>query len=82
VLGPIIHQLNNPDPAWWADLGKITAPTLVIGGGRDSFIDQTELAEMVNRIPDARLVTIEAGHHVHSTRPAEFTSAVQAFLTK
>ncbi|MEX1208159.1 MAG: alpha/beta hydrolase [Acidimicrobiia bacterium] len=81
VLGPIIHQLNNPDPAWWADLGKITAPTLVIGGGSDSFIDQRELSAMVSRIPHGRLVTIEAGHHVHSSKPDEFASAVQAFLT-
>jgi len=80
VLAPIIHQLNNPDPAWWADLGNISAPTLVIGGGHGSFIDQTELSDMVSRIPKARLVTIEAGHQVHSTKPDEFASAVQAFL--
>jgi pimeloyl-ACP methyl ester carboxylesterase len=81
VLAPIIDQLNNPDPAWWTDLPNITAPTLVIGGGSDSFIDQAELAAMVSRIPDARLVTIEAGHHVHSTKPDEFASAVHDFLT-
>ena len=81
VLAPIIRQLNNPDPAWWTDLNKISAPTLVIGGGHDSFIDQTELSEMVSRIPDARLITIEAGHHVHSSKPDEFATAVQAFLT-
>jgi pimeloyl-ACP methyl ester carboxylesterase len=81
VLAPIIHQLNNPDSAWWTDLSNISASTLVIGGGHDSFIDQAELSDMVSRIPDARLVTIEAGHHVHSTKPAEFASAVQAFLT-
>jgi pimeloyl-ACP methyl ester carboxylesterase len=82
VLAPIIHQLNNPDPAWWTDLGNISSPTLVIGGGHDSFIDQTELSDMVSRIPKARLVTIEAGHQVHTTKPDEFTSAVQAFLTE
>jgi pimeloyl-ACP methyl ester carboxylesterase len=81
VLGPIIHQLNNPDPGWWTDLPNITAPTLVVGGGSDSFIDQGELGDMVSRIPDARLVTIEAGHHVHSTKPDEFASAVHDFLT-
>jgi pimeloyl-ACP methyl ester carboxylesterase len=82
VLAPIIRQLNNPDPAWWTDLGNISAPTLVIGGGHDSFIDQAELSHMVSRIPDARLVTIEAGHHVHSTKPDEFALAIQAFLAE
>ncbi len=49
---------------------------------RKRFIDQTELSDMVSRIPNARLVTIEAGHHVHSSKPDEFASAVQAFLTE
>jgi len=31
-------------------------------------------------MPDARLVTLDAGHHVHRDRPAEFVAAVDAFL--
>ena len=82
VLAPIIQQLNNPDPAWWTDLTVISAPTLVIGGGSESFIDQMELAETARLIPNARLVTMETGHQVHSTRPDEFVSAVEAFLSE
>jgi pimeloyl-ACP methyl ester carboxylesterase len=33
VIAQIVAQLNNPDPAWWSDLSKIIAPTLIIGGG-------------------------------------------------
>jgi pimeloyl-ACP methyl ester carboxylesterase len=34
---------------------------------------------MVERIPDARVVDIPAGHNVHLDRPAELADAVVAF---
>lgn len=82
LIGSIVDQLNHPDPSWWTDLDRITAPTLIIAGGKDSFIDQAELAETARLIPNADLVTIEAGHHIHTGKPDEFTSAVMTFLTE
>jgi len=82
LIGSIVEQLNHPDPSWWADLDRITVPTLIVAGGDDSFIDQAELAETARLIPNANLVTIEAGHHVHNEMPDEFTSAVVTFLTE
>jgi pimeloyl-ACP methyl ester carboxylesterase len=32
-------------------------------------------------MPDARLVTVDAGHNIHRDRPAEFLEAVGGFLT-
>jgi 3-oxoadipate enol-lactonase len=51
-----------------------------VAGGEASFVDQSELAAVATEIPDARLVTIEAGHQVHGTKPAEFLAAVAPFL--
>lgn len=77
LLVAVFDQLANPDPAWWSDLPKISAPTLVIGGGTTSPVPQHLLADVVRLVPDATLVTIEgAGHQVHQTRPAEFLTAV------
>jgi pimeloyl-ACP methyl ester carboxylesterase len=73
-------QLKDPDPAWWAGLPSITARTLIIAGGEDSHVPQVQLAEAAQLIPDATLITIPAGHRVHTSRPAEFTAAVLAFL--
>lgn len=81
LIGAFVRQLNEPDPAWWSDLERITSPTLIVAGGPSSFIDQDELAETARRIPDSRLVTIEAGHHIHSTRPDDFVKEVVAFLS-
>jgi 3-oxoadipate enol-lactonase len=73
-------QLKSPDPAWWAGLPSITARTLIIAGGEESHVPQDQLAEAARLIPDAQLITIKAGHRVHTTRPAEFTAAVLDFL--
>ncbi|WP_433393600.1 alpha/beta fold hydrolase [Micromonospora sp. KLBMP9576] len=81
AVNAIRAQLNDPDPAWWDRTAAVDVPTLVIGGGPGSTIPQRLLAEMVDRMPDAALVTVEAGHHVHASRPAEFLAAVDGFLT-
>lgn len=80
VVNVIIDQLNDPDPAWWDRTDTIDIPTLVIGGGPSSHIPQNLLNELVDRMPDATMVTISAGHNVHATKPDEFVAAVRKFL--
>lgn len=80
VVNAVIDQLNDPDPAWWDHTDATDVPTLLIGGGPDSHIPQELLAELADRMPDATLVTIAAGHHVHRHRPEEFVAAVRDFL--
>ncbi|MGW1893870.1 alpha/beta fold hydrolase [Streptomyces sp. NPDC002004] len=74
------RQRNAPDPAWWQRMDRVTVPTLLIGGGPASPIPQEHLVALAGRLPDARLVTLDAGHLVHATLPAEFTATVRPFL--
>jgi pimeloyl-ACP methyl ester carboxylesterase len=76
-----VRQLRMPDPAWWDRLPLITAPTLLISGGPASHIPPRQLAEAAGSIPHSRIVTIAAGHRVHSLRPEQFLAAVMPFLT-
>jgi pimeloyl-ACP methyl ester carboxylesterase len=78
---PILRELRTPDPGWWDDLSRIKAPTLVVSGGPTSHNAPARLSEVASALPDARMVTIETGHRVHSTRPADFAATVVAFLT-
>lgn len=81
LMAPIMRELSAPDPAWWARLGEIMAPTLIIGGGAASFVPQGLLADAARRIPGAKLVTIEGGGHVpYATKLPEFLTAMHAFL--
>jgi 3-oxoadipate enol-lactonase len=73
-------QIDNPDPAWLGRLGRITAQTLVIGGGAGSHVPQDWVADLARQIPGARLETIEAGHSIHDADPDAFTRAALAFL--
>ena len=75
------EQRNAPDPVWWDHMGRITMPTLLIGGGATSLIPQDQVAVLAELIPDTELVTIDAGHLVHGTRPQEFLAVLEEFLT-
>lgn len=76
----VLGQVNSPDAAWAAGIEHTTVPTLVIAGGPGSHLPQDEIAAMAGRFPNGRLVTIPAGHLVHTLRPAEFVADVFAFL--
>ena len=62
-------------------LGEISAPTLVIGGGRDPFHPTELFRETAQGIPDARLVLYEGRGHGGTFADRRFTRDVVAFLT-
>ncbi|WP_084469755.1 alpha/beta fold hydrolase [Jiangella gansuensis] len=80
ALTAIRSQVRTPDPSWPSLLPSITTPTLVIAGGPQSQVPQDRIARMAALIPSATLVTIDAGHRAHATRPADFRTTVEAFL--
>jgi len=80
VVEALTEERNNPPAAWWERLTRITAPTLVIGGGPTSHLPQNLLADLANRIPNGRFTTIPAGHEIHAEQPDEFLAEVTAFL--
>jgi len=73
-------EVDDPDPRWRQVAATITAPALVIAGGPRSTVPQEHVADLARTVPDARMVTIDAGHLVHATEPESFIAAVQAFL--
>lgn len=83
VWEDIFRQLRQPDPLWWSELPRISAPTLIIGGGSTSHVPQEKLAEAAELIPDCQLETIEgAGHMVFATRPEECEALLRRFLVR
>lgn len=80
VVAATLAWRNAPDPAWWELFPAIACRTLVIGGGPASHLPQHRIALAAERIPDARMVTIDAGHRIHAERPAEFLAELTAFL--
>ncbi len=61
-------------------LGEISAPTLVVGGGRDRFYPRELFRETANGIPDARLVLYQDRAHGGTFANRCFGRDVVAFL--
>lgn len=79
VVNAIRAQLTDPDPAWWEATETVRQPTLIVDGA-SSDDRQALLAAAAARMPNARVVTITAGHYVHRDQPARFLEAVVPFL--
>jgi pimeloyl-ACP methyl ester carboxylesterase len=82
VVEQVRPEIDNPDPGWADIVARITAPTLLIGGGAASPVPQQHVTELADRLADARLTTIEAGHLVHETVPDRYLRTLIAFLTE
>jgi 2-succinyl-6-hydroxy-2,4-cyclohexadiene-1-carboxylate synthase len=69
-------------PSFWARLGEVAAPTLVLTGERDGKF--TAIGErMAAALPDAdHRVVPGAGHTVHLESPAAWARAVGTFLSR
>ncbi|MEV6815155.1 alpha/beta hydrolase [Micromonospora sp. NPDC051296] len=80
VVAQVRPEIDDPGLGWAETVTRITAPTLLIGGGATSPVPQEHVAELARRLAEARLTTIAAGHLVHAVAPHEYLTAVTAFL--
>jgi 3-oxoadipate enol-lactonase len=63
-----------------AEVGRIAAPTLVIGGELDVSTPPDQTADLAAAIPGARLKTLPAAHLSNLEQPMAFTAALRAHL--
>ena len=63
-------------------ISRIRARTLVIGGLHDPVISAADLRYLVDTIPGAKLVELDASHLSNVEAPVEFTKALLNFLTE
>lgn len=90
----ISDNLATPQRDWenWINLGtrqdisavlsEIRVPVLVIAGARDSAMTPEILrAEIVEKLPDARLEMVESGHLIPLETPDELARLIGEFIT-
>ncbi|WP_280402912.1 alpha/beta fold hydrolase [Nocardia carnea] len=64
-----------------AGLGQVTAPTLVLWGGADSWLPASQAGRLAERIPNATATVLPGcGHTVHEDCPAQTNPLITAFL--
>ncbi|MEV0649777.1 alpha/beta hydrolase [Phytomonospora sp. NPDC050363] len=77
---PSLHrQVENPPPAWWAELPAIDVPTLLLLAGTRTPAQMLAL-EAAGIIPRARLRVMDTGHFVHRDKPAEYVAELRSFF--
>jgi pimeloyl-ACP methyl ester carboxylesterase len=74
---------NRNAEALWADVRAIQTPTVLFRGANSKILSEEVAEQTVSAMHDARLVVIpRATHNVHSDNPADFSAALDAFLTE
>jgi len=63
----------------WERLAEITVPVLIVRGTRSPTFSEATAKRMLETLPDARLVDLDAGHNVALDRPRELADLVVDF---
>ncbi|HSH57786.1 MAG TPA: alpha/beta fold hydrolase [Halomonas sp.] len=63
-----------------AGTGPFTGPTLVLRGSASHYVVEEHLPALYEVLPEARLITLEAGHWLHAEKPEAFRDAINAFV--
>jgi pimeloyl-ACP methyl ester carboxylesterase len=71
--------MGTPRPGTWAALSELRLPVLVVRGTRSLYLSAAAAQRMVETIPDARLLELDAGHNVQLDQPAALAAAIVAF---
>ncbi len=84
AMGDTDDSDERPDiSSLWDDLAASTAPlTLVRGMREQSVVDDADVAELVHRRPDARVVEVDAGHSVQGDAPLELARIIDHVITE
>ncbi len=65
----------------WDDVSAISAPVMLVRGGRSMFVHDDDVAEFLDRHPATRVEMVEgAGHSVQSDRPLALAGLITDFL--
>ena len=61
----------------WQNVESIGAPVTLVRGSR-GYIDEPALATFTRRVPEATVITVDAGHNVQETQPVALAAIITA----
>ncbi|HXA73847.1 MAG TPA: alpha/beta hydrolase [Acidimicrobiales bacterium] len=66
---------------WWEAVSALTVPVLLVRGLAWSVVGDEDVAELLRRQPEARVVGVEgAGHSIQGDRPLELAAILSEFF--
>jgi pimeloyl-ACP methyl ester carboxylesterase len=60
--------------------GKFEKPVLFVRGKKSNYIEDDDMGLIKKNFPEAKLVTLDAGHWVQAEKPQEFADEVIRFI--
>jgi pimeloyl-ACP methyl ester carboxylesterase len=67
--------------ALWDDISSLRCPLLLVRGGASPVVDDDDVAELLRRQPEAKVVTVpDAGHSVQGDQPIALADELRAFV--
>lgn len=75
-----LDQLRRSDATWWAGLGTISCPTLVVDGGHGQSANGVDLDAMSAAIPDSKRISLNTGSRPWASDPTTFAEMLANFL--
>jgi pimeloyl-ACP methyl ester carboxylesterase len=77
----VVAESMSPYDAFWNDLGEYPGPLMLVRGlANGTIIDDSAVAELLHRRPDARVEAVDgAGHSVQGDRPLELAALLDNF---
>jgi pimeloyl-ACP methyl ester carboxylesterase len=79
ALRQILDGREGSGRGVWERLAEITVPVLIVRGTRSPTFSEATAKHMLEILPDARLVDVDAGHNVALDRPRELADLVVEF---
>jgi len=77
----VVAESMSPYDSFWDDLGEYPGPLMLVRGlANGTIIDDSAVAELLHRRPDARVESVEgAGHSIQGDRPLELAAILDDF---
>ncbi len=82
VEGPFVDEVLANLDRWRRAAQSIRVPTLLIRGSRSQAIGERELELFLHDLPDAEVVTLEAGHLLARAQPGTVAQHLISFLRR
>jgi esterase len=81
LVGASAGPTASGHAALWADIERLTMPTMLVRGEASAFVTPENLAEMTRRLPAIRVeVVAGAGHSVQSDQPRALSALIRDFV--
>ncbi|WP_109123545.1 alpha/beta hydrolase [Dyella sp. C11] len=77
----VLAELKAPMPGWWQRVATLPHPCLLMASHDDGLVS-ARLSLLANALPNATVLRLGSGHHLHGEHRETFLAAMLSFFRK